>query len=82
MRRSLGEEWAAEASHPFLTDLQRTAWRASGGESHGYFSFLREGVQGPALEFRRNYADIGGIVRGHLASVKAKRQEQEQEDLL
>jgi hypothetical protein len=62
-RRSLGEEWTAEASHPFLTDLQRTAWRVSGGESHGYFSFLRERVQGPALEFRRNYADIGGIVR-------------------
>ena len=62
-RRSLGEEWAAEASHPFLTDLQRTAWRLSGGESHGYFRFLREAVEGPALELRRNYADIGGIVR-------------------
>jgi hypothetical protein len=62
-RRALGEEWAAEASHPFLTDLQRTAWRISGGESHGFFSFRREHVEGPSLELRRNYADVGGIVR-------------------
>ena len=62
-RRSLGEEWATQASHPFLTDLQRTAWRISGGESHGFFRFLREQVEGPALEVRRSYADIGGIVR-------------------
>jgi hypothetical protein len=62
-RRPLGEEWETEASHPFLTDLQRTAWRISGGESHGYFRYLRQGVEGPALEFRRNFADVGGIVR-------------------
>ncbi len=62
-RRPLGEEWGMQATHPFLTDLQRTAWRISGGESNNYFRFIRERVDGPALQLRRNYADIGGIVR-------------------
>jgi hypothetical protein len=62
-QRELGREWVAQASHPFLTDLQRTAWRLSGGESEGFFRFLREGVEGPALGVRRDFADVGGIVR-------------------
>lgn len=62
-REELGDRWASEASHPFLTDLQRAAWRVSGGESRGYFSFLRENAPNAALEYRRSYADVGGIIR-------------------
>ena len=62
-REELGDRWSSEASHPFLTDIQRAAWRVSGGESRGYFSFLRENGPNAALEYRRAYADIGGIIR-------------------
>jgi hypothetical protein len=62
-RRHLGEDWLIEASHPFLTDLQRAAWRLSAGEASGYFSFLRERAPAAAVEFRRSYADVGGIIR-------------------
>ena len=62
-REQLGDHWSSEASQPFLTDLQRSAWRVSGGESRGYFSFVREGAPPAALEYRRSYADIGGIIR-------------------
>jgi hypothetical protein len=62
-RETLGDRWASEASHPFLTDLQRAAWRVSGGESRGYFGFLQEHAPTTSLEYRRSYADIGGVIR-------------------
>ena len=62
-REELGDHWSSEASHPFLTDIQRAAWRISGGESRGYFSFVREDGPNASLEYRRTYADIGGIIR-------------------
>ena len=62
-REQHGDHWGSEASHPFLTDLQRAAWRVSAGESRGYFGFLREGAPTASVEYRRNYADVGGIIR-------------------
>jgi hypothetical protein len=62
-RRQLGQDWASEARYPFFSDIQRAAWRVSGGESEGYFSFLRPGGEPAALSLERSYADIGGIIR-------------------
>ena len=62
-RRPIGGEWDAEFSHPFLTDLQRIAWRMSGGESSTYVRYLRKEGRSPALKLERSFVDVGGIVR-------------------
>jgi hypothetical protein len=63
MRRDVGSFWSADLGHPFYTDLQRVAWRASGGGSDEFIELRR--AEGPrnAMFYRRRYADIGGIVR-------------------
>lgn len=62
-RRKLGGEWAADVMHPYFSDVQRIAWRASGGESHEFVSFSRPGAVSSTLDLRRRYGDIGGILR-------------------
>ena len=62
-RREIGGDWAMEASHPFLTDLQRVSWRTTAGSDAGFFYFLRPGADPDAVRLNRNYADIGGVVR-------------------
>ena len=62
-RRELGSDWSTEASHPFLTDLQRLSWRTTAGNSNGYFYFRRPGAVPAALRLERSYSDIGGVVR-------------------
>lgn len=61
-RNEVGGSWSAVATHPFFTDLQRTAWRASAGALNGYVRFLRpESDAGVALRFGRSYADAGVV---------------------
>jgi hypothetical protein len=62
-RRRVGDEWSLDASHPFLTDLQRIAWRAAGGGSNDFIRMRRPGEEGNVLFFRRGYADVGGVLR-------------------
>ena len=62
-REHHGDHWVSQASHPFLTDIQRAAWRVSAGESRGFFGFLREDAPTTSLEYRRNFADVGGVIR-------------------
>ncbi len=62
-RRELGSDWAMEASHPFLTDLQRVSWRTTAGNTLGYFYFTRPNAVPAALRIERSYNDIGGVVR-------------------
>jgi hypothetical protein len=62
-RRDIGGDWSAEASHPFLTDLQRVAWRVTGGGSRDYVSFLRPTEDANILGVDRQFADAGGIIR-------------------
>ncbi len=74
-RRERGEDWGAEASHPFLTDLQRVSWRTTVGSRDAYSRFRRLDGQYFYLPFARSYGDIGGVVRigppGRLALVGA-----------
>jgi hypothetical protein len=62
-RYAIGDEWGAEMAHPFLTDLQRVAWRVSSGETNSYVTFLRDDGPTPSVLYARRYADVGGIIR-------------------
>lgn len=62
-RRELGSDWAMEASHPFVTDLQRISWRTTAGNTLGYFYFRRPNAGPAALRIGRSYSDIGGVIR-------------------
>ena len=61
-RNEIGGSWDVLASHPFLTDLQSTSWRISGGASTGLRYFRRSHAPRVAIEFTREYSDVGGVV--------------------
>ena len=62
-RRELGDIWATELSHPFLTDLQRLSWRTTAGYESEYFNFRRPNAEAASLRIARSYSDIGGVIR-------------------
>jgi len=62
-RRELGSDWQGEVSYPFLTDVQRSAWRVSGGEIDEYARFLRPQGTASSLQLRRTFADAGAMLR-------------------
>ncbi|CAA9321694.1 MAG: hypothetical protein AVDCRST_MAG11-2039, partial [uncultured Gemmatimonadaceae bacterium] len=63
LRRPIGERQTVELSHPFLTDLQRVAWRATAGTIDQRFGFTRDGVDPSSVITSRQYWDAGGVVR-------------------
>ncbi|MGQ0649502.1 MAG: hypothetical protein ACT4P7_18260 [Gemmatimonadaceae bacterium] len=62
-RRDLGSDWIGQVSYPFLTSLQRVAWRLTAGQSSHYARFLREGKQPASLRVAREYLDAGAVAR-------------------
>lgn len=62
-RNPLGGEVHFSIQRPFLTDLQRVAWRVQDGEANDYVRFVdgNGGVHAERLAHR--YADIGGLAR-------------------
>ena len=62
-RDPLGDHWDAEAAHPFLTDLQRIAWRARSGSSDALVYFEPVKDEKHAVRRERRYFDVGGIIR-------------------
>jgi hypothetical protein len=56
-------DWTVDLSHPFFTDQQRFAWRASAGELRELFEFRRVADERVPLEFDRQFIDVGAIVR-------------------
>lgn len=62
-RTERGSRWYTELSHPFFTDLQRTAWRVAGGAEGDYFRFVREAGDRPALRAERRFAEVSGLIR-------------------
>jgi hypothetical protein len=62
-RRELGNDWGFDASHPFLTDLQRVSWRTTAASRSGYNRFRRLDGSSLLFPFRREYGDIGGVGR-------------------
>lgn len=62
-RTERGSRWYSELSHPFFTDLQRTAWRVAGGAEGDYVRFVREAGGRPALRAERRFTELSGLVR-------------------
>jgi hypothetical protein len=69
-RASLGGSWRIDAARPYLTDLQRTAWRLRTGSSKGYAELRQPDGTRPVVALDRDFYDLGAIVRvgppGHL----------------
>jgi hypothetical protein len=63
---SLGASWLAQGAHPFLTDLQRVAWRVRTGSSNGYAPLLQPNGTEAGVGLQRSFFDVGGIVRAGL----------------
>lgn len=63
VRRNVGHDLYVEASHPFLTELQRIAWRTHYGVRDGYVHFLRQSDTAAWVALRQTHADVGGVIR-------------------
>jgi hypothetical protein len=59
----LGSNWSVDAMHPFYTDIQRISWRARAGADDDYSQFRATDTSTHSLRVRRNYFDVGGIIR-------------------
>ena len=57
--------WLVDASHAYLTDLQRIAWEAGLGHAGQEFAVLRrgEGIADLGIAYRRTAADVGGVIK-------------------
>lgn len=55
--------WSIEASHRFLTDLQRVAWRVSAGDRSELFDFQRGTLDPVRVGMTRQFFNLGGVVR-------------------
>jgi hypothetical protein len=56
-------DWTVDLSHPYFTDQQRFAWRASAGELRELFEFRRVADERVPLEFDRQFVDVGAVMR-------------------
>ena len=56
-------DWLADLSHPFLTDIQRFAWRAVTGAIREIFEFRQPEAERVPLAFQRSAADVGAVMR-------------------
>ena len=56
-------DWSADLTHPFFTDQQRFAWRASAGELRERFEFHRVDAERVPFGFKRKSVDLGAVVR-------------------
>ena len=59
----LGSNWSVDVMHPFYTDIQRISWRARAGAEDDYSQFRATDTSTHSLRVRRNYFDVGGIIR-------------------
>lgn len=57
--------WLVDASHAYLTDLQRVAWEAGISHAGEDLAVLHraDGIEDLAIEYRRSAADVGGVLR-------------------
>ncbi len=59
----LGGEWLAELSYPFLTDVQKSAWRVAAGSVNDFARFRRPDEPPASLEVKRQFMDAGALWR-------------------
>ncbi|HET9387098.1 MAG TPA: hypothetical protein VFO67_18325 [Gemmatimonadales bacterium] len=72
-RTPLGSTVSVDLGHPFITDLQPTAWHVGFREVRGLTAFVRPEGTAIALGALRRFADVGAVlrvgVRGHSAFI-------------
>jgi hypothetical protein len=56
-------DWSTDLIHPFFTDQQRFAWRASVGGIRELFEFRRPDADRIPFAFERKFLDLGAVVR-------------------
>lgn len=66
-RHPQGHDYGVEVLRPYLTDLQRLAWRGNLGGTRTYEGLLSPDVKDNAIMVDRQYQDIGAV--GRLGSV-------------
>lgn len=63
-RRAAGfGTWTVDLRHPYYTDLQRFAWRASAGNRNDVLGLLRGDTTAIPIAVSRRYANVGGVMR-------------------
>jgi len=62
-RTPLGSTVSVDLGHPFITDLQPTAWHVGFREVRGLTAFVRPDSSSVALGARRRFADLGAVLR-------------------
>ncbi len=62
-RAPVGGQLTVAFDHKFFTDLQRTAWHVGLSDIDRYVPFRVPDGDGPSLEVRRRFWDIGGVRR-------------------
>ncbi len=62
-RYPLGGEWSLAFAHPFLTDLERTAFHVGADESRVYYPVIRPAGEDLALSVHRSSYDAGAVTR-------------------
>jgi hypothetical protein len=68
-RYPLGGEWSLAFAHPFLTDLERTAFHTGAEESRVYYPVIRPRGEDLALSVHRSSFDAGAVTRVGLGRV-------------
>ena len=68
-RYPLGGEWSAAFAHPFLTDLERTAFHVGAQALRAYYPVVRPVGEDLALSVRRSTYDAGAVTRVGRGSV-------------
>lgn len=58
-----GHDFGFEVLRPYLTDLQRFAWRGKIGGTRTYEPLLSEKVEGNAIRVDREFQDVGAVGR-------------------
>ncbi len=62
-RAQRGHDYGAEVLRPYYTDLQRVAWHVGVGGTRDYVRFVRPLDDGSHLALRRDFGDVGAVVR-------------------
>lgn len=62
-RAPVGGSWRGEFTRPFLTDLQRTAWRLHAGETADFVRLRHPTLESRVHAMYRSFADIGLLTR-------------------
>jgi hypothetical protein len=62
-RRELGYDWSGQVAFPFLTDVQRVAWRVSTGGSEEFTRFFRGGDRPASIPVTREYMEASVLGR-------------------